>query len=237
MEIKKFLEIQTLAEYVADQVLNQLKIKPVSIFYLASGSTQIPVYAQLVSKFQDSDLTFSESFICALDEYLGFSPNRPPAFHSYMRQHLLDQIDIPQDHLLYPNGSAANPKKEAEQYRQKLAELGPADFALLGLGINGHIAFNEPDSAENSSTRVVQLTEETRQANQGDFSSLNQVPKKAITVGIGEILAAERILLVATGKHKKPILKKLLTINLSPEIPASFLNIHPNCQLVTDQEI
>lgn len=236
MQIKNFSSITEIAEYVTKEFINQIQQKPNSIFYFATGQTQIPIYQKLVELAKESETSFKEVTAFNLDEYLGVSHDSPNSFLLYMRQHLYDSIDIRDENIHCPNGVADDATEEAKKYKELLTKAGPADICLLGIGPNGHIAFNEPGSFFDSTARVVDLTDITRQTNFPEIRKLNQTPNQAITIGISEIMASKRIVQTITGEHKLDILKKFLNTNLTTDLPATVLKSHPNYELVTDQK-
>lgn len=237
MLIKQFSSINEVARYGAQQIANQIIRKPDSVFYLATGQTMIAVYAALVQIFNETHFSFQKVSVFNLDEYIGLDIGDPHSFHQFMHEHLFDQIDINHDHIFFTDGSVSNPYAEAEAYLEILEKFGPADFALLGLGLNGHIGFNEPGSSFNLKTRVVDLTDKTRETNAQSFNSVDRVPRQAITIGIAEIIKAKKIILVATGKHKHEILLKLKKSSITKDLPASVLKGHKQAELVTDQRL
>lgn len=238
MNIKQFPTIAEVANYVAQKIADQIIKKPDSVLYLATGQTMIPVYAELVRIYQTSDLSFQKIMVFNLDEYIGLDPGDLNSFHTFMHEHLFDQIDIDHDRIFFTDGSVSNPYTEAEAYLEILQKFGPADLCLLGLGQNGHIGFNEPGSSFDLKTRVVDLTNSTRKANAQSFGGqIDKVPKQAITMGISEIMQSKKILLVATGAHKLGILKKVHDSRSNEKIPATVLRNHNNAELITDQNI
>lgn len=199
-------------------------------FGLATGGTMEPLYAKL----RVSDLDFSNCVSFNLDEYVGLPANHSQSYISFMKKQLFDTKPFAKNCL--PNGEAENAEEEAKKYEQKLSQY-MLDIQLLGLGVNGHIGFNEPGTSFYSTTHVVTLTESTRNANSRFFNSIDEVPKKAITMGIASILKARKILLIAKGEKKRYALEQLLKGEKNEEVPVTALVDHPNVIVLTDIHI
>jgi len=237
MEIKNFSSSKKAIDFAAQQIANQIKEKPNSVIYLATGQTQLPLYKELVSIYKKDQFSFSKIKVCNLDEYVGLDHCDSHSFHMYMHDNLFDAVDIDHQNIHFVHGEEKDAQDEAERYRNVLKKLGSADLCLLGLGINGHIGFNEPGSDFNSQTRVVKLSESTRKSNSKSFNSLDTIPTKAITIGISEIMNSKKIILVATGDRKKRILQNIIDSDPTKDIPATVLKNHSDVELVTDQKI
>jgi glucosamine-6-phosphate deaminase len=201
---------------------------------LATGGTMVPVYAELVSLARSgkADLGLLHSF--NLDEYVGLPVGHPASFAAFMRQHLMSPAGIGAGQVLLPDGAAADPAAEAARYEAAIAAAGGIGLQLLGLGRNGHIGFNEPGSDFASPCRVVQLAAQTRADNAAAFPAGEEVPHRAITLGIGTILGARRVLLLATGAAKAAALARALCGPPSPDCPASALQRHPAVTVICD---
>ncbi len=203
---------------------------------LATGHTMIPVYGELVRLHEEEGLSFKRAVTFNLDEYVGLGEGGQDSFCEFMKLRLVKQVDLEPGSFHIPNGLNPDPAAECRAYEKMIRDAGGMDLILLGLGRNGHIGFNEPGSARESRTRVVQLTEVTRHANGDDFRFIPDTPGEAITVGIATILEARRILLVVTGWEKAEILPRVLLSRPTTELPASFLHAHPDVTLIADGE-
>lgn len=218
------------AMLIASQVIN----KPDSILGLATGSSPILSYEYLIKWHQEGLVDFSSATSFNLDEYLGLEPSHEQSYHYFMQDKLFSKINLKQSFL--PNGNAENLDEECVNYENKIASMGGIDLQLLGLGTNAHIGFNEPDSVFSKSTRVVDLAESTIDANKRFFESADDVPKKAITMGIGTILRSKKILLIAYGKSKAEAIRNMVKGDIDPMVPSSILNVHKNVTILIDKE-
>lgn len=199
-------------------------------FGLATGGTMEPLYAKICK----TDIDFSNCISFNLDEYVGLEANHEQSYAYYMHQHLFHEKPFQASYL--PNGLATNPLEEAARY-EALLQQHSLDFQLLGIGQNGHIGFNEPGTPFESLTHLVTLEESTRQANARFFSSINEVPTQAFTMGIQSIMRAKCILLIAVGETKREVLERVLASDYTEEIPASALTKHPNVIILTDLQV
>jgi len=194
------------------------------------------MYAALLCNYRDESLDFSGLRTFNLDEYLGLAPEHPKSYHAYMREHFFDHVNIPESNRHIPAGSPdVDVNSECEKYENAIRESGGIDLLILGIGANGHIAFNEPGSPFDSRTRVVELAAETIANARNYFANEANVPDKAITMGIGTILEARRILLLASGVHKAESVKRALNGPVSESVPASALQLHPRVIAILDQ--
>lgn len=206
------------------------------ILGLATGHTPLGLYEELVRRTRTGlDLACVRTF--NLDEYVGLAHDHPSSFRSFMRHHLFDPAGVPQAHTHIPDGTLADADlaRHCADYERAIAEAGGIDLQLLGLGGNGHIAFNEPGTPFDSRTRVETLTDQTRLANAGDFASGEEVPERALTMGIATILEARRVRVLAFGSHKAPVVERLLRGPLETAFPASCLLDHPDATLWIDE--
>lgn len=203
--------------------------KPIVI--LPTGNTPLPLYAELRNSEKKLDFIYFQ-----LDEYIGLEPSSKRLFTNWLADEILDPMDIPHEQRITFRSDNLFPQDEIDMMRSWYKENGPADIAVLGIGANGHIGFNEPPSDENSQTRLVKLSNETLKSNNAYWDNDKKAPEYALTLGISEILHAKKIILLATGKSKAIILKKALTEPPSPEIPASYLQNHPNVTVIADAE-
>lgn len=219
----------------ADVVENVVRSRPRPRIGMATGSTMVGVYRSLVDRYQAGKLSFSGTSVYLLDEYVGLDPGHPQAFQNVIRTGLADLVDLSSGAVFGPDGRAPDLEAEARRYDRLVAE-GRIDIQLLGIGSNGHIAFNEPGTPFDAPSSVVVLSEETRRDNARFFGSIDDVPRQAITQGIGTILQAKRILLVALGAHKARPIRDALEGPMSVETPASAIRLHADASVVLDAE-
>ena len=208
--------------------------KPDAVLGLATGSTPIETYQQLIRMHKEGLLDFSQCTSFNLDEYVGLSPQHPCSYHRFMKEQLFDSINMKKTHV--PYGDAKNLEEECKRYDREIEAAGGIDIQFLGIGQNGHIGFNEPDSVFCYGTQIVDLTQSTIQANRRFFSDDEQVPNQAISLGAGGIMRAKKIVLVALGKEKSQAVKAMLTGDLDPQIQASILRIHPDTVIILDRQ-
>lgn len=209
--------------------------RPNCVLGLATGSTPIGTYKQLTAWNQKGDLSFREVRTVNLDEYKGLAGTHDQSYRYFMQTNLFDHIDIIQENTNVPDGLAADPEAECARYDELVKSLGYADLQLLGLGRNGHIGFNEPCDRFIKETHVVDLTESTIEANARFFASADDVPKQALTMGIGCIMAARRVLLIASGTDKADALYNAVCGPITPQCPASILQLHSDVVIVGDE--
>lgn len=235
MEIKIFETQEQLDQYAANLFVQLINEKPNAVLGLATGSTPIGIYNELVNNYKQNKVSFKEVTTYNLDEYVGLPSENDQSYAYYMSKHLFSHIDIPSSQTHLPNGMADNAEEECRRYEAML-EAQPADIQLLGLGHNGHIGFNEPDEGLSGATHVVKLKAETREANARFFESMDDVPTDAMTMGVGSILKANTILLVVRGADKAGIVKEALTGPITTKVPASLLQTHPKVIVLLDRE-
>lgn len=223
------------AMFAADQVIQQLTTKPDSVLGLATGSTPISLYAELIARFDSKQISFSKCKTYNLDEYLGLSSNHPQSYHQFMNHHLFNHVDfkLGATHLL--DGMAEDPLAECESYEKDIEASGGIDLQLLGIGRNGHIGFNEPSSSLTSRTRIKTLTPDTVNANRRFFEPDEFQPHLAMTMGIGTIMEAQQILLLAFGDSKAQAVRDAIDGPVAARCPASILQMHPRATLVLDR--
>jgi glucosamine-6-phosphate deaminase len=223
------------AETVAEIITQVLSARPDSVLGLATGCTMEPVYERLVQKHQEEGLDFSQCRTFNLDEYVGLAADDPCSYHFFMQQRLFDQVNIRRHNTHLPDGMAENLEAECANYEKRITASGGISLQMLGIGLNGHLGFNEPLSAFRSRTRVQALSRVTRDQNAPLFPKPKQVPRQAITMGIGTILDVHRCLLLATGLEKAEIVAKAVEGPLTAMVTASALQLHPNCTIVLDE--
>lgn len=232
--IKDTYEEASLA--AADIIACQIEEKPDCVLGLATGSTPIGAYAELVKKVERGEISFSEITTFNLDEYAGLDGEHDQSYRYFMNKHLFDLVDIDKSKTHVPSGTSDDPQQMCDDYEASIEASGGIDLQLLGLGHNGHIGFNEPSDEFPIKTHHVALTESTIQANSRLFDSVDEVPKSAYTMGIGTIMKAKKVLLVATGKGKAEIVAKAFKGDVTPQVPASILQSHADVTIVLDKE-
>jgi glucosamine-6-phosphate deaminase len=210
-------------------------LNPSSVLGLATGSTPIGTYQQLIDWYKKGDLDFENVTSINLDEYAGLAPDHDQSYRYFMQKNFFDHINIRPENTYVPNGMAADLEAECRRYNSVIEKYGPIDIQLLGMGHNGHIGFNEPEQAFELETHVVDLTENTIDANARFFQSRDEVPRQALTMGIKSIMQARHILVVVSGEDKAQIVKTAFTGPVTPLVPASILQMHPNVSLVGDE--
>ncbi|KZM49517.1 glucosamine-6-phosphate deaminase [Labrenzia sp. OB1] len=220
----------------ADQLVAVLDTKPDAVFGLATGGTMLPLYQRLVELHKDGRASFGKAVTFNLDEYIGIAPDHACSYHAYMREVLFRHIDIDPSRTHLPRGDCADSVAEAARYEALIAASGGIDFQLVGIGQNGHIGFNEPTSSLNSLTRIKTLTEDTRRANARYFENPEDIPKYALTMGVGSILATRSCLLLATGVTKARAVAAMVEGPISAACPASALQLHPKATIVLDKD-
>ncbi|MFB5678579.1 glucosamine-6-phosphate deaminase [Paenibacillus terreus] len=217
-------------------IASLLQSKPRSVLGLATGSSPVGIYRHLTDMHRRGLVSFAQASTVNLDEYVGLPEGHPESYRTFMNHHLFNHVDINPANTHVPDGNAADLKAECAAYDRLIDEIGPVDLQLLGIGHNGHIGFNEPGPRLVGGTHVVDLVERTRQANARFFSSIDEVPAQAITMGVASILKAKQILLVARGAEKAEIIHRALTGPITTECPASLLQCHPNVVVLLDRE-
>lgn len=224
------------ASRVAANIISaQVIMKPDCVLGLATGSTPIGTYEQLIRWYEKGDLDFSQVHSINLDEYRGLSPENEQSYRYFMNTHLFDKINIDKKNTFVPNGLEPDQEKACRDYEEIIRAHGGVDLQILGLGHNGHIGFNEPGSAFEKETHCVTLSENTRQANARFFASMEEVPTEAYTMGIKSIMQAKKIVVIVSGESKKEIVKKAFHGPITPEVPASVLQLHNDVILVGDE--
>ena len=219
------------ANLIAAEVIR----RPNCVLGLATGSTPIGTYENLIVRNRAGDLSFREVRTVNLDEYKGLAPTHDQSYRYFMQTNLFDHIDILPENTNVPDGLAADADAECARYDALVASLGYADLQLLGLGRNGHIGFNEPDDHFTKETHVVDLTDSTIDANARFFATRDDVPRQALTMGVGCIMAARRVLLIASGADKADALYNAVCGPISPDCPASILQLHGDVVVVGDE--
>ncbi len=235
MKIYESDDYKGMSRKAANIVSAQVILNPACVLGLATGSTPIGMYQQLIDWYNKGDLDFSQVKSVNLDEYVGLAPTHDQSYRYFMQHNLFDHVNIDPANTNVPNGLASDPEAECERYNEVIRSMGGIDVQVLGMGHNGHIGFNEPGQAFELETHVVDLTERTIEANARFFASKDEVPKRAITMGIKSIMQARQILVVVSGEDKAEIVKKAFFGPVVPQVPASILQMHPNVVLCGDK--
>jgi len=225
-----------MSQKVAEIIKQSLLKKPNLVLGLATGSTPLGTYQEIIKKHKKEKLDFSQVTTFNLDEYVNLSSDHPQSYNYYMQKNLFQQINLQEKNIFIPDGKAQDLDKYCAWYEEKIQEKGGIDLQIVGIGRNGHIGFNEPGSKFSSQTRVISLDRKTIEDNARFFADISQVPRKAITMGIAGILQAKKILLLANGEHKAEIVFQALKGRISEDLPASVLQKHPDLVVILDQE-
>jgi len=226
---------QAAARLVARLVSRALRAKPQLVLGLATGRTMEDVYRELVRAHREERLDFSLCRAFNLDEYVGLPPGDPNSYRHFMNRHLFDQVNIDPRNTHLPDGMAGDLRAECERYERTIRDCGGIDLQLLGIGVDGHIGFNEPLSALRSRTRDKALTPTTLRQNAAYFGSVERVPRRGITMGVGTILDSRSCILLATGAEKAPVVARAVEGPITAMISASALQLHPQCCVVVDE--
>ncbi|MBX3179177.1 MAG: glucosamine-6-phosphate deaminase [Candidatus Hydrogenedentes bacterium] len=219
----------------ADLIGSALVANPRLVLGLATGRTMESLYALLAAKFEAGELDFSKATTFNLDEYIGLPPENPNSYRTYMNRHLFNRINIPIERTHLPNGAAPDLDRECQDYEDRIEAAGGIDLQLLGIGSTGHIGFNEPLSALRSRTRCKALTPGTIAQNSPLFDNPEEMPRRAITMGVGTILDSRRCIMLVTGEAKANILSKAVEGPITSMISATALQLHPRCTVICDE--
>lgn len=217
-------------------VASQIILNPKSVLGLATGSTPIGMYNELVDMYRRGEVDFSEVTTFNLDEYYGLPQQHKSSYYMYMMEHFFQHVNVPKDKIHIPNGMAENIVRECLDYEEKIRIAGGIDLQILGIGANGHIGFNEPGDKLNVTTHLVSLTETTIIDNSRFFDNHNDVPKEALSVGIATIMKAKKIVLLANGDNKSDAMREMTSGYVNTHVPASILQTHPDITLIADKE-
>lgn len=235
MKLIKAKDYQDMSRKAANIISAQIIMKPNCVLGLATGSSPVGTYKQLIEWYNKGDLDFSEVTSVNLDEYKNLPRENEQSYYYFMHDNLFDHVNIDPERTFLPNGMEPDSAKECARYDEVIRATGGVDLQLLGLGHNGHIGFNEPGDAFEKGTHCVDLTERTIEANKRFFDSIDDVPKQAYTMGIKNIMMARKILLVVSGESKAEALQKTLYGPVTPQHPASILQMHPDVTIVADE--
>ena len=227
---------EEMSKKAAEIVKKQIKEKPNTVLGLATGSTPLGMYKHLIEMYKRGEIDFSNVITFNLDEYIGLSPDHPQSYHYFMFHNFFNHINIKKENVHIPNGIAEDLEEECRKYEEEIEKAGGIDLQILGIGVNGHIGFNEPEESIETKTHVVTLTEDTINANKRFFKSAEEVPRKAITMGLGSIMKAKKIVLLASGKNKAEAIKETIKGQLTTKVPATVLALHPDVIIIIDKE-
>lgn len=235
MQVIKAIDYYHMSRMAANIISAQVIMKPDCVLGLATGSTPIGTYEQLIRWYDKGDLDFAEVTSINLDEYKGLSPENDQSYRYFMNEHLFKHINIKPENTYVPNGLEPDSEKACSAYNEIIRKSGGIDLQLLGLGHNGHIGFNEPGAAFEKETHCVDLSQSTIDANSRFFASMDLVPRQAYTMGIKTIMQAKKIVVVVSGESKAKIVKEAFFGPCTPQVPASVLQLHNNVVLVGDE--
>lgn len=235
MRIYKAKDYEEMSQKAANIIAAQVVLKPECVLGLATGSTPIGTYSRLVEKYEKGDLDFSKVTTVNLDEYKGLPRENDQSYYYFMHENLFDKVNIDSASTNLPDGTKEDSDGECARYEALIQSLGGVDLQLLGLGHNGHIGFNEPADVFEKDTHCVDLQERTIEANKRFFASADDVPRQAYTMGIGTIMRAKKILVVVSGEDKAETVAKAFFGPVTPQVPASILQMHPDVTVVADE--
>lgn len=238
MPIKVFIvkSYEELSKRAAETIAGAIRSKPNSVLGLATGGTPVGCYRELIRMHKEEGLDFSRVVTFNLDEYIGLPPTHPQSYRYFMDENLFHHVNIKIENTHVPNGLSDDPQRTCKGFEEAIRKAGGIDLQLLGIGANGHIAFNEPGSPFDSRTRVVNLSERTIEDNARFFKSIDEVPRQALSMGIGTIMEARKIVLLASGVRKAEVVAKSVEGSITTDVPASVLQRHPDCTFILDEE-
>lgn len=225
-----------MSKKAANIIAEQINEKPNTILGLATGSTPLGMYKELIGLYEEKKIDYKETMTFNLDEYHGLSEENNQSYHYYMMENFFKHINIDFENINIPDGKAIDINKSSREYESRIQKSGGIDIQILGIGRNGHIGFNEPGEKFEWTTHLVELDNDTIEANSRFFSNPDEVPKKAVSMGIKTIMNAKKIILLASGGDKADAIFKSVNGEITPEVPASILQLHPDVTLVIDRE-
>lgn len=235
MKVIKVKDYNELSKVACEIFVKEIKKNPSLTLGLATGSTPIGLYQNLIKEYEKGNISFKDVKTFNLDEYCGLERSHPQSYYTFMHENLFSKIDINLDNVHLPRTDGTDLEKLAKEYNELLLQ-NQIDLQVLGIGSNGHIGFNEPGTSFDQETFVVELTQKTREDNKRFFNSIDEVPTHAITMGIKNILAAKKIVLLASGKAKAEAIYKTVKEQPTPDVPASALQLHPDVTIIVDEE-
>lgn len=236
MKIIVCRDYKEMSKIAANHIVAHITVKPDLVLGLATGSTPLGLYEELIHRYENKEVSFKEVTTFNLDEYIGLDKHNSQSYYTFMHENLFNHIDIDNKKIYIPDGNAGDYSKYCVQYEEDIKKQGGIDVQILGIGNNAHIGFNEPDSVFSKYTGVVNLTQSTIDANSRFFESIEDVPKKAVSMGIGTIFSAKKIILMASGENKAEAVRNMLKGDIDPKVPASILQLHKNVLLIVDEE-
>lgn len=236
MKIIKTKNYEEMSKKAANIIGALVTLKPECILGLATGSSPIGTYDELVKKYEQGDLDFSKVTTVNLDEYKGLSKDKEQSYDYFMHEYLFDKVNINPDNTYLPDGMNLDSEAESARYEAQVKSLGTVDLQLLGMGHNGHIGFNEPGDIFMDETHCVDLKESTIEANKRFFDSADDVPRQAYSMGIGTILRSRKLLIVVSGEGKAKALRDSICGPVTPQVPGSILKFHPDVTIIADEE-
>lgn len=226
---------EELSKVAAKEFSKIIKEKENAVLGLATGGSPVGMYKELIRMYEQKELNFSKTTTVNLDEYIGLNPEHNQSYRYFMNNNLFNHINIDKSNTFVPNGLAEDLEAQCKEYDQKISELGGIDIQLLGVGNNGHIAFNEPNSELSSGTHIISLTDNTIEANARFFDNIDDVPRKAITMGVGGIMKAKKIILIASGESKAEAIKGIFSGKITTANPATMLQMHRDVTVIVDE--
>lgn len=228
MKFVKFDSYEEMSAYIAKEFSDTINSKKNCVLGLATGSTPVGAYEKLAEMYNEGKVDFSGVTTFNLDEYYGLAPDNDQSYRYFMEKHLFSKVNVKKENINIPSGLATDVEKHCAEYDAKIESMGGIDLQILGIGENGHIAFNEPDDKLYSGTHLTGLTQSTIDANSRFFEKKEDVPTKALTMGMGSILKAKKIIIAANGKSKKAAIEAVRSGMITTACPATLLNVHPN---------
>jgi glucosamine-6-phosphate deaminase len=231
--VKNYDEMSKVAAKELSEVISK---KPEATLGLATGGTPVGMYKELIDMHKNGELDFSKVTTVNLDEYVGLSGEHDQSYRYFMDSNLFNHVNIRKEYTYVPNGLAEDMHQECVNYDKRIEELGGIDVQVLGIGSNGHIGFNEPSDTLSLGTHVTDLAESTIEANSRYFAAKEEVPTKALTMGLGAIMKAKKILLMVSGESKAEIMDKVVNGKITTQVPASFLQMHKDVVLIIDED-
>src|SRR5690625_3324167 len=234
MKIIKVKDYDEMSTTACELMVDRIKTIKNPVLGLATGSTPIGLYEQLIETYKQDHVSFKNVTTFNLDEYIGLAKDNPNSYHFFMSEKLFNHIDISPEKTYVPNGVASDLKQEAVDYERLIQKENGIDLQVLGLGTNGHIAFNEPGTSFDSRTSVVDLTQETLEANRRFFNSIDDVPTQALSMGIGSIIEAKEIILLVSGEAKSEALAQVINGKVTEDLPGSILQKHDHVTIIAD---
>ncbi|WP_373897148.1 glucosamine-6-phosphate deaminase [Haloimpatiens sp. FM7315] len=236
MNIIVVKDYKEMSRKAAKIMASQVILKPDSILGLATGSTPIGMYEELIRMYKNGDLDFSSVKTFNLDEYYGLNKENEQSYYNFMMKNLFKHVNVKKENINIPDGMAMDTEKECLKYEKKIEASGGIDMQVLGIGANGHIGFNEPYESFEPITHLVKLDEKTIKDNSRFFNSVDEVPKTALSMGIKTIMMSKKIILLASGESKKEAIIKTIKGKISPEVPASILQLHKDVTFILDEK-